>query len=74
MKTLNLAALNVQYEIVGFLDAQDKHLRRFFELGFCVGEKVKVISKSLMGKVFLIEIRGYLLSVRKNLLEKIEVR
>ena len=51
----------------------DAVYRRFLELGFAGGEKVKIVSKSLLNKVFLLEIRGYLLSVRANLLEIVEV-
>ena len=47
--------------------------RRFLELGFAVGEKVKIVSKSLLNKVFFFVFRGYLLSVRANLLEIVEV-
>ena len=43
------------------------------ELGFSRGEKVKVVFSSLANKVFLIEIRGYVLSVRRSLLERVMV-
>ncbi len=61
------------YTISGFKSDEDAVLRRFFELGFCVGQKVKISAKSMQNKVFLIEIRKYLLSVRASLLDKILV-
>lgn len=73
MITFDKAKRNVQYKIVGFNGETDNILRRFFELGFSTGQKVKIISQSSLKKVFLIEIRGYCLSVRRNLLTKINV-
>lgn len=72
MITLDIAKQNKTYLIVGF-NSNDSLLRRFLELGFTVGQKVKVVSSSLLKKVFLVEIRGYLLSVRRELLNRIIV-
>ena len=73
MKTLDKAEKNKIYKITGFCGEKDKVYRRFLELGFSLGQRVKVLEKSLQKKVFLIEIRGYVLSVRTSLLQKIEV-
>lgn len=73
MTTLNQAKKMKLYKIVGFSSENDAVLRRFMELGFTIGEKVKIVSTSLQKKVFLIELRGYLLSVRAGLLSRIEV-
>lgn len=73
MITLNKAKKMKNYKIVGFSKNYDNVLRRFMELGFTVGEKVKIVSTSLQKKVFLIEIRGYLLSVRASLLDRVLV-
>lgn len=73
MTTLNQAKKMKLYKIVGFSSENDAVLRRFMELGFTVGEKVKIVSTSLQKKVFLIELRGYLLSVRAELLHRIEI-
>lgn len=73
MKTLNLAKPNKTYTIKNFDGKLDGVTRRFFELGFSRGEKVKIVSTSLQNKVCLIEIRGYLLSVRRSLLEKVVI-
>lgn len=74
MLTLKDAKKMQIYEIVGFKENSDSILRRFMELGFTVGQKLKIISTSLQKKVFLIEIRGYLLSVRASLLDGIFVK
>ena len=73
MKTLDKAEKNKIYKITGFCGEKDKVYRRFLELGFSLGQRVKVLEKSLQKKVFLIEVRGYVLSVRTSLLQKIEV-
>lgn len=41
--------------------------RRLLELGFTSGQKVKVVRKSLLGETYLIELRGYSISMRKEL-------
>ncbi len=74
MTTLNLAKKNQKYRIVGYVGQLDGVSRRLLELGFTEGEQVKVISTSLQKKVFLIEIRGYILSVQTSLLQRIEVK
>ncbi|MBP3431249.1 MAG: ferrous iron transport protein A [Clostridia bacterium] len=68
-----MAKKNQICKIVGFVGATDSVLRRFFELGLLRGTTVKVVGSSLLRKVSLLEVRGYLLSVRTSLLEKIEV-
>ncbi len=73
MTTLNQAKKMKLYKIVGFSSENDVVLRRFMELGFTVGERVKIVATSLQKKVFLIELRGYLLSVRAGLLSRIKV-
>ena len=70
MKTLKNAKINHQYTIAGY-NGNDAILRRFLELGFSLGQKVKVVATSIQKKVFLIEIRGYVLSIRADLLDRI---
>ena len=41
--------------------------RRMLELGLTNGQRVRVTRKSILNKVLLIEIRGYMLSIRKNI-------
>ncbi len=73
MKTLDKAKKNESLKIVDFVGEPDRILRRFLELGFARGEKVKIVALSLARKVALIEIRGYILSVRRKLLERVVV-
>lgn len=73
MLTLDKVKKNQVCKIVSFCGECDGVLRRFFELGLSRGVKVKVVASSLQKKVFLLEVRGYLLSVRASLLSKIEV-
>lgn len=47
--------------------------RRLYDLGFTNGQIVKKIKTSLLNKVVLIEIRGYLLSLRSSIANEILV-
>ena len=62
-----------RYKIVEVLKSNDAISRRLLELGFVGGQVVKVIAKSLQKKVFLVEIRGYVLSVRAEILKRVRV-
>lgn len=73
MLTLDKIKKNQICKIVGFCGEFDGVLRRFLELGLSRGVKVKVVASSLQKKVLLLEVRGYVLSVRAKLLSKIEV-
>ena len=55
-------------------NAPFKIKRRLLELGFTPGVKVKLVRKSLIGQAYLIEIRGFLLSVRKNIASFISIK
>ena len=73
MTTLKDAQLNKLYKIKKVAGGDTKVIRRFFELGMLSGQVVKVINKSILKKVYLVEIRGYLLSIKISLLDFIEV-
>ena len=47
--------------------------RRLLELGWTNGQRVKILRRSFFGQTFLIEIRFFCLSVRKNLAEYVFV-
>lgn len=71
-----LASLNVgdRCEIVGFsksLDVSTK--RRLLELGIVPGKIVVLEQISFLGDVLLIQINGYLLSLRKSIALQINV-
>ena len=48
--------------------------RRLFDLGFTDGQTIKKIQTSLLGKVILVQIRGYLLSIRSSIADSIMVK
>ncbi len=73
MTTLKDAQLNKLYKIKKVAGGDTKVIRRFLELGMLSGQVVKVINKSILKKVYLVEIRGYLLSIKTSLLDFIEV-
>ena len=61
------ATLNKTYSISGMCDFIDVKIKtRLLELGFFKGEKIKVLKKSLMGGVILVEIMNNVLSIRKE--------
>ena len=75
MEKLDKVKIGAVYRIAGF--ASSVHLkikRRLLELGLTLGQKVRVVRKSLIGKAYLIEVRGYTLSVRKTLASFVLVR
>ena len=41
--------------------------RRLIELGFTQNVKIKVKYRSLLGQAYLVELRGYTLSIRKDI-------
>lgn len=68
MKNLQNAKCGVYFKIVGYEEfAPLKIKRRLMELGLVAGQSVKIVRKSLLGKAYLLEVRGFLLSMRKSL-------
>jgi len=60
------------FNVAGFSsDAPFKFKRRLLELGFTSGQRVCLKRKSCFKKAYLIEIRGYTLSLRRTLAEYI---
>ena len=47
--------------------------RRLLDLGFIEGINIKLLRKSILSKVLLIEIRGYTLSLQRKIAEYIEL-
>lgn len=73
----NLADVKIGklYELIGVnYNAPLKIRRRILELGFTNGQKVKVIRKSLLGKAYLVELRGFTLTIRKDIAQLINVK
>lgn len=67
MLTLKKAKRGKFYKVSSLSEfAPDKIVRRLYDLGFTLGQRVKLVRKSLLGKTFLVEIRGYTLSLRDS--------
>ncbi len=69
---LSDAKINTEYRVVS-INAPPKVKRRLLELGF-VNCSVKVVNKSSMGGVFLVQIRDYLLAIKKEELNNVWVK
>lgn len=62
------------YKIKGISEyAPIKIKRRILELGFTRGQSVKVVRKSLLAKSYLVEIRGFTLTIRRDIASFIEI-
>ena len=68
------AQINKFYKINKLsLNTPFKIKRRILELGFTNGQAIKLLRKSLLGQAYLIEIRGIVLTLRKDIAEFIEI-
>lgn len=72
MMSLCDGKVNKTYRVVG-VNGQGKETRRLLELGIIAGQPIKILNKSSLKKVYLVEIRGYLLSVRASILKLVQV-
>lgn len=73
MMPLTSGKINVVYKIKNILGDNKKVIRRFLELGIIKGQAIKILNTSILKKVFLVEIRGYILSIKSDLLSYIKV-
>lgn len=73
MMPLTSGKINVVYKIKDILGDNKKVIRRFLELGIIKGQAIKIVNTSILKKVFLVEIRGYILSIKSDLLSYIKV-
>lgn len=73
MIPLTSGKINVVYKIKDILGDNKKVIRRFLELGIIKGQAIKILNTSILKKVFLVEIRGYILSIKSDLLSYIKV-
>ncbi len=48
--------------------------RRLCELGFTEGQEVRLVRKSLLGKAYLVEILGYTLSLRSDIVKAVLIK
>ena len=66
--------LNQEY-IIENIDIPDKNIkRRFFELGILPDKLIKILDKSILKNVLLIEVDGLKLAVRSSFAKDIMVR
>ena len=70
---LTSGKINVVYKIKDILGDNKKVIRRFLELGIIKGQAIKILNTSILKKVFLVEIRGYILSIKSDLISYIKV-
>ncbi len=74
MSNLLTEKINEYHKIIGLSKkAPLKIKRRLLELGFTIGTSSRILRKSLLGRAYLVELRGFTLSMRKNILEYILV-
>lgn len=67
--------INETAEILFYDENIEKNIkRRLLELGFITGQKIKLLQTSFLGDVLLLEINGYLISLRNNIANKIACR
>lgn len=72
--TLSTCEINKSVKIVGFSNGLfENYKKRLFQLGFFSGNKLKVCKKSVFKKVLLVEINSYLLSLRNDIAQFVEV-
>lgn len=72
MMSLCDGKVNKTYRVVG-VNGQGRETRRLLELGIIAGQPIKILNKSSLKKVYLVEVRGYLLSVRASILKLVKV-
>ena len=72
MMSLCDGKVNKTYRVVS-VNGQGKETRRLLELGIIAGQPIKILNKSSLKKVYLVEIRGYLLSVKASILKLVQV-
>lgn len=71
---LNNCKKNIFYVIEKIEGNYVPTVRRLSELGFIKGSKVKIIEFSALKKTLLVEIQGYILSLRASVAELIKVQ
>jgi len=73
-RTISNLKVGQSAKILGFASGLDlKTKRRILELGFVKDTYVTLEKKSILSKVLLLSLNGYLLCVRKNIAKKILV-
>lgn len=72
--SLNKCDRNIFY-VIEFVECKNIPIsRRLIELGFVKGAELKIIQFSALKKTLLVEISGYILSLRANVASFIKVK
>ena len=74
METLNSIKANLYYRITDFASGEnEKIVRRLCDLGLVPGEIVRVTNRSLLKKATLVEVKGYVLTLKSSIANSILV-
>lgn len=65
---------NESAEIIGFNNLDTKTKQRILELGFVPGANVGLENKSFLGDAILINLDGYLIALRKDIAQQIQIK
>ena len=66
--------LKKYYKILGYDDKVDEKIkRRLLEFGFLIGESFYVSHNSLFGKCLIVELHGFSLAIRSDILSCLKV-
>ena len=74
MRRLADATENETCTIVDVENIEDKVNARLCELGLSCGQKIKIVAKSILKKVCLVEVREYCFSIRTSLLKDVLIK
>ncbi|MEG1499494.1 MAG: FeoA family protein [Clostridia bacterium] len=72
--SLSQAALNKDYIIDEIFAFPNEISTRLVDLGFVRGEKIKLLKKSVFGKTYLVQIKNYVITIRKSLAKIIKIK
>lgn len=68
MENLTTLKINTAAQIRGFAECINPRIaRRLSELGFLPQEEIKVLRKSLLGRAYLVQLRFYTLTIRRDI-------
>ena len=67
--------IGIEYKIQELsMTLSQKNKMRLLEFGFIKGKKIKLLKKSLLKKTLLVELMGFILSLRADIAESVVVK
>ena len=73
--TLSFKKIGEVFVVAQFKNTIDtKYLRRLMEIGLTIGTSIRLLKKSIRGKTLLVEIRGVVYSMQKEIASQIIVK